>query len=147
MASSGSIDVGCGTYKYSITPPDPDETTCAVSPQFKSEVPFTLDQATDAINKFCTDDKALVSNPMQPDAFLQNMFTDTIPRPFRYYLYGTTVIEIFAAFADTMGVKAQDCAPDTQFKISDNTEDCKNVLLKTVNRCKHVPLGVEQESS
>ncbi len=139
IASAGSADVGCGIYGYTISPPDPDETVCQIDPswyQIEQETTFTLENAMDAINKFCKDDKALVSNPMQPDSFLQNKFTDTTPRPFRYYLYGDTVIEIFAAFADTVGVNAADCKPDKDFRVKDYADDCKNVLSKSVNRCK-----------
>lgn len=70
----------------------------------EQETTFTLDNDMDAINKFCADDKALVSNPIQPDSFLQSKFTDKILRPFWYYRYGDTVVAIIAAFSDAISV-------------------------------------------
>jgi hypothetical protein len=138
MSASGHIDVGCGTYDYTITPPDPDETVCAISPSFYNLHPatiFTVDNANDAIGKFCADTKALVSNPMVTEPFVQNIFTDTPTYPFRYYQYGSTVIEIFAAFADTVGVSAIDCQPDKEFTVNNLEATCKSVLGKVLSRC------------
>ncbi|KAG4435126.1 hypothetical protein IFR05_009391 [Cadophora sp. M221] len=138
MSSSGHIDVGCGTYDYTITPPDPDETTCAISPSFYELSPkttFTVDDANDAIGKFCADDKALVSNPMVEQPFVQNVFTDKPTYPFRYFKYGPTTIEIFAAFADTVGVAATDCKPDKEFTVNTLEAACKAALGKLLDRC------------
>lgn len=150
MASSASLDVGCGTYSIKVNSPDPDQVVCQVDPAFfdgQTESTFTLDNANDAIGKFCTDDKALVSNPKQPEPFLQDKFTDTTPYPWRYYLYGDVVIQISVAFVDTViQADLSGCGPDKQFQVKDYSDRCKELLGKAVNGCKlHTHYALRRE--
>ncbi|KAH0026765.1 hypothetical protein KCU78_g4248, partial [Aureobasidium melanogenum] len=137
MASEGSLGAGCRSYSYRISQPNTDETICAADWLPRGRYPFTVDQATDAINQFCSDTLAQVTMPMQPEPFVQDPLVDVSTYPQRSYAYDGTIITIMAALTDTLGIDAgEGCGPDIDFDVVDYGGRCSQVLQEAVNNCE-----------
>ncbi|KAG9673493.1 hypothetical protein KCU99_g4888, partial [Aureobasidium melanogenum] len=137
MASESSLGAGCCSYSYRISQPNTDETICAADWLPREQYPFTVDQATDAINQFCSDTLAQVTMPMQPEPFVQDPLVDVSTYPQRSYAYDGTIITIMAAFTDTLGIDAgEGCGPDINFDVVDYSGRCSQVLQEAVNNCE-----------
>ncbi|KAG9526602.1 hypothetical protein KCU93_g5456, partial [Aureobasidium melanogenum] len=114
MASEGSLGAGRRSYSYHISQPNTDETICAADWLPRGQYPLTVDQATDAINQFCS--KTLAQ---------------------RLYAYDGTIITIMATFTDTLGIDAgEGYGPDIDFDVVDYSGRCSQVLQEAVNNCE-----------
>jgi hypothetical protein len=146
MTPTGSIDVGCGTYSYEIFNPAPDEAKCDIGETFyngRQRTSFTVEQANDAIPKFCADKTLNISNPIQPEGFTQFETKASGAYPRRWYQYKNTMIDIFAAFADTVQLNINNGCKnptDTNFMVHDYEEACKTLLFNAVHSCEYSPL-------
>lgn len=137
MAVEGSFDAGCRRYSYRISRPNTDETLCAVDWLPRGPSPFSVEQAMNAIEQFCSDNLAKVTMPQQPEPFIQDPLVDVSTFPQRSYAYGNTMLTIMAAFTDTMGIEVEGCGPDVNFAVNEYGDRCREVLSEAVNNCEH----------
>lgn len=158
MALSATFNAGCGTYSIKVTPPDPDQVFCgfhdtSIDPKYLSNY-STSDIDSKAIDSFCSDPYARVSNPPERMPFLNGLFEEKkSPWPHRYYRSksadgGDTAVELYATFADQTMTGDLECeaGDDQQFMVKDYEERCKEILKKAVSGCSK-DSATEKESS
>lgn len=139
MAAEGIIDAGCRKYSYRIVQPNTDETICAKK-SYPGEVKsFTLDDANIAIEAFCSDELAKVTNPAQsPPTSEIDQWTGLSPYPQRFYRHADAFVAIMAVFTDALGIgQFEGCnRQDSDFMVKDYADRCKEILWEAVNNCK-----------
>lgn len=129
MANQATLDTGCGIYSYTITSPGPktvvptrtDQWACT-NPALTFNQKFTLDNAQDAVSKFCVGDTALLQAALP----VQNTYT----------YEGVNVLLKFGWRADGQDGCGEITNVDGTFQNTVNKDQCSDYLLRAVNNCE-----------